>query len=136
ELGANILTHLLDQDIDDLAEKIARYRAARAAQGHDPAAGRVTVMVHTYVGEDLAATRERGRGPFCAYRTASRGLLAGLAHSRGRTVVVAALSERDLDELVNFLAGRFYNTRALIGTPESCAPLVAKLHAAGVNEIA
>ncbi len=136
ELGANILTHLLDQDIDDLAEKISRYRAARVAHGHDPAAGRVSVMVHTYVGADLAATRERVRGPFCAYLKASRGLLAGLAHSRGRAVDVAALSERDLDDLVNFLFERFYNTRALIGTPESCAPLVAKLHAAGVNEIA
>ena len=136
EIGANILTHLLDQDLDRLAEKITRYRAARAAHGHDPAAGRVTVMVHTFLGTDLAVTRERVRGPFCAYLKASRGLLAGLAHSRGREVDVAQLSERDLDDLVSFLFERFYNTRALIGTPETCAPLVAKLHAAGVNEIA
>jgi natural product biosynthesis luciferase-like monooxygenase protein len=136
EIGANILTHLLDQGIEDLSEKIARYRAARAAHGHDPATGRVTVMVHTYLGPDLDAARERVRGPFCAYLKASRGLLAGLAHSRGRAVDVASLSERDLDDLVTFLFERFYNTRALIGTPESCAPLVAKLHAAGVNEIA
>ena len=136
ELGANVLTHLLDQDIDELAGKIARYRAARAAQGYDPATGRVSVMVHTFLGTDLAVTRERVRGPFCAYLKASRGLLAGLAHSRGRNVDVSTLSERDLDDMVNFLFERFYNTRALIGTPESCAPLVAKLHAAGVNEIA
>ncbi len=136
EIGAHVLTHLLDQDLDSLAEKIARYRAARVAHGHDPAAGRVSVMVHTFIGSDLAATRERVRGPFCAYLKASRGLLAGLAHARGRSVDVSTLSERDLDDLVNFLFERFYNTRALIGTPESCAPLVAKLHAAGVNEIA
>ncbi len=136
ELGANVLTHLLDQDLEDLAQKIARYRAARAAHGHDPATGRVTVMVHTFLGTDLAATRERVRGPFCAYLKASRGLLAGLAHSRGRNVDVGALSERDLDDLVNFLFERFYGTRALIGTPESCAPLVGRLHAAGVNEVA
>jgi len=136
ELGANVLTHLLDQDMDELAGKIVRYRAARAAHGHDPATGRVSVMVHTFLGPDLVATRERVRGPFCAYLKSSRRLLAGLAHSRGRDIDVAALSERDLDDFVNFLFERFYSTRALIGTPESCAPLVAKLHAAGVNEIA
>jgi len=135
-IGAHVLTHLLDQDLDQLAEKISRYRAARAAHGHDPSTGRVTVMVHTFLGPDLVATRERVRGPFCAYLKSSRGLLAGLAHSRGRQVDISTLSEQDLDGLVNFLFERFYNTRALIGTPESCAPLVAKLHAAGVNEIA
>ena len=31
--GANLLTHLLDQDVDALAGKIVRYRAARAAAG-------------------------------------------------------------------------------------------------------
>jgi natural product biosynthesis luciferase-like monooxygenase protein len=136
ELGANLLTHLLDQDLEDLAKKIAMYRAARAAHGHAPATGRVTVMVHTFIGEDLATTRERVRGPFCAYLKASRNLLAGLAQSRGRSIDVAALSERDLDELVAFLFERFSTTRALIGTIETCAPLVAALHAAGVDEIA
>ncbi|HEX3728602.1 MAG TPA: MupA/Atu3671 family FMN-dependent luciferase-like monooxygenase, partial [Opitutaceae bacterium] len=49
EVGANVLTHLLDQDPAKLAEKIALDRAARARQGHDPEAGRVTVMVHTFL---------------------------------------------------------------------------------------
>lgn len=136
EAGANLLTHLLDQDPAELAAKIRIYREARAAGGHDAAAGRVTVMVHTYIGHDLAATRERVRGPFCAYLKASRQLLAGLAHSRSRVVDVNALSERDLDDLVAFLFERFSATRALIGTPESCAPLVETLVAAGVDEIA
>lgn len=135
-LGANLLTHLLDQDIADLAVKIGLYRAARAAAGHDPATGRVSVMVHTFLGADLAATREKVRAPFCSYLKASRGLLAGLAHSRGRRIDAGDLSERDLDDLVAFLFERFAGTRALIGTPESCLPLVARLAAAGVDEIA
>jgi natural product biosynthesis luciferase-like monooxygenase protein len=136
EVGANLLTHLLDQDPAELAAKIRIYREARAAAGHEPAAGRVTVMVHTFIGHELAATRKLVRGPFCAYLKASRQLLAGLAHSRGREIDVNALSERDLDDLVGFLFERFAGTRALIGTPESCAPLVETLAAAGVDEIA
>lgn len=136
EVGANLLTHLLDQDIDELAGKIRLYRESRAQHGHDPEVGLVTVMVHTSVGADQAQAREAVRRPFCDYLKSSRNLLAGLAHSRGRHVDVAALSERDLDELVDFLFERFSGTRALIGSPESCEPLARALAAAGVNEIA
>jgi natural product biosynthesis luciferase-like monooxygenase protein len=136
EIGANLLTHLLDQDVEDLSEKIRLYREARAMHGHDPAAGCVTVMVHTFVGPELVAAREGVRVPFCNYLKASRNLLTGLAHNRGRQIDVAALSERDLDDLVTFLFERFANTRALLGTPASCETLVRRLETAGVNEIA
>jgi natural product biosynthesis luciferase-like monooxygenase protein len=136
ELGANLLTHLLDQDLNDLTEKIRLYREARALHGHDPASGCVTIMVHTFVGAELTAAREAVRVPFCNYLKASRNLLAGLAHSRGRQVDVAALSERDVDDLVTFLFERFADTRALLGTPASCEALVRRLETAGVNEIA
>ncbi|HEX6291678.1 MAG TPA: MupA/Atu3671 family FMN-dependent luciferase-like monooxygenase, partial [Herpetosiphonaceae bacterium] len=56
--GANVLTHLLGQSLEDVAEKIRLYRAARAEQGYDPEAGQVTLMLHTYIGEDRAAVRE------------------------------------------------------------------------------
>src|SRR5262249_21656379 len=56
-LGTNVLTHLLDQDLDALAEKIAIYRAARAEHGHDPDAGRVTVMCHAFLADDLETVR-------------------------------------------------------------------------------
>ena len=136
EAGANLLTHLLDQDVDELAEKIRLYRESRANHGHDPATGLVTVMVHTSLGPDADAARNAIRRPFCDYLKASRNLLAGLAHSRGREIDVSALSEAGLDELVEFLFERFSGTRALIGSPESCEPLVRALAAAGVNEIA
>lgn len=37
--GVNVLTHLLGQDITELAEKITAYRHARAEHGHDVLAG-------------------------------------------------------------------------------------------------
>jgi acyl carrier protein len=48
-LGVNILTALLFQPIEELAEKIALYRDSRAKHGHDPEAGHVTLMLHTFV---------------------------------------------------------------------------------------
>ena len=59
-IGANLLTHLLDHDVDELAEKIRLYRQARADHGHDPAAGQVTVMLHTFIGRDIESVRYPG----------------------------------------------------------------------------
>lgn len=135
-VGANLLTHLLDQDVGELAAKIARYRSARAAAGHDPAAGRVTVMVHTFLGSDPASVHARVKGPFTAYLRDNLHLLGGLAASRGRSVEVGTLPEAERAAFVDFLYDRFTATRALLGPPEACAPLVRQLVAAGVNEIA
>jgi natural product biosynthesis luciferase-like monooxygenase protein len=134
--GANLLTHVLDQDLDALAAKIARYRAARAAAGHDPHAGQVAVMIHTFVGADRDAIREEARAPFCAYVEQNLGLLRGLAQSRGQQVDLQSLAPHDRAAFVNFLYDRFAEQRGLIGTPESCLPLVQQLEAIGVNEIA
>jgi natural product biosynthesis luciferase-like monooxygenase protein len=136
EIGANLLTHLLDQEPEQLAEKIALYRAARERCGHDPAAGRVSVMVHTFLGADDATVRAQIRGPYCAFLKENIHLLNGLAFSRGRTTDLTKLPPADLDDFVGFVFERFYAQRALFGTPSGCAPLVEKLGATGVNEIA
>ncbi len=135
-LGANLLTHLLDQDVETLAGKIALYRAARAENGFDPDAGEVTVMCHTFVAPDMETAQRLAKKPFCDYLKSSMPLLAGLAYSRGTEVDVNKLAAAELDEFVEFLYERFSTARALIGTPESCRPLLDSLAAAGVNEIA
>jgi len=134
--GAHVLTHLLDQEVDDLAEKIRLYRESRREHGHDPATGIVTLMVHTSVGPDAQAAREAVRRPMCSYLKANRNLLSGLAESRGHKLADNTLTDVGVDELVTFLFDRIADTRGLIGSPESCQHLVRKLAAAGVNEIA
>ncbi|WP_175732063.1 type I polyketide synthase [Burkholderia ambifaria] len=136
EVGANLLTHVLDQDRDQLAQKIALYRAARATHGFDPAAGTVSVMLHTFVGDDAARVREQARAPFCNYIRSNIGLLNGLAQSRGQSVDVRAMGARELDEFVEFLYERFAQSRGLIGTPETCVDLVRDLESIGVDEVA
>ncbi len=134
--GAHLLTHLLDQDEAGLAGRIALYRNARAAAGFDPSTGMVSLMIHTLVGADAETVREQARAPYCNYIKANMGLFKGLEQSRGRDVDLSSMSEADLDEFVNFLYERFAASRGLIGTPESCAPLVERLEAIGVNELA
>ena len=135
-IGANVLTHLLDQEVAELAAKIAAYRAARAAHGHDPGTGQVTVMLHTFLGHDMGSVHAKVRAPFCRYLKENIHLLRGLAFHRGREADITTLSPADLDGFVGFLYERFHCTRALLGTIDSCLPLVAQLDAIGVTEIA
>ncbi|MCI0671155.1 MAG: LLM class flavin-dependent oxidoreductase, partial [Myxococcaceae bacterium] len=135
-VGANVLTHLLDQGVESMEEKIALYRASRARHGHDPSTGRVTMMLHTFVGSGLEEVHARVRGPFSAYLKSIAPQLGSLARSRGRELDVSRLSAGDLEEFVGFLYERFFSTRALLGTPESCRGLVSRLEGIGVDEVA
>jgi natural product biosynthesis luciferase-like monooxygenase protein len=121
ELGANVLTHLLGQTMEEVAGKIAVYRSARAAAGHDPATGRVTLMLHTFVGADDAEVRERVREPMKDYLRASLKLtgLEGAAESR-------------LDQAFE----RYFESNGLFGTPATCARMAQRCRRAGVDEIA
>jgi len=136
EMGVNLLTHLLDQDIDSLAEKIALYREGRARQGLDPETGQVSVMCHTFLAAEADTVHRLARKPFCDYLKSSKPLLAALAYSRSKDIDINQLSEQEIDAFVGFLYERFYGTRALIGTPASSLDMVNQLHAAGVDEIA
>jgi natural product biosynthesis luciferase-like monooxygenase protein len=136
EIGANVLTHLLDQGEEELARKIGLYREARAQAGFDAESGIVTVMLHTFVGADAPEVRQLAKKPFCSYIQNNIGLLNGLASSRGQKLDVRTLSPGDLSEFVEFLYDRFAASRGLIGTPETCLPLVQRLESMGATEIA
>jgi natural product biosynthesis luciferase-like monooxygenase protein len=136
EIGANVLTHLLDQDIDTVGKKIVLYRESLARHGHDPDAGRVAIMLHTFIGEKIDVVREQVRKPYCDYLKTIAPLLQGLAASRGTDINFASLDESEQDEFANFLFERLFSTRSLLGTADSCAGLVEQLRSIGVDEIA
>jgi natural product biosynthesis luciferase-like monooxygenase protein/FkbM family methyltransferase len=131
-IGANVLTHLLGQTVEEVGEKIAAYRAAWTAAGH-PGEGTVTLMLHTFVGEDDAAVREIVRGPFTAYLRSSFGLVETLARSTG--MAVQDLSAADLDALLEHAFERYFETSGLFGSPATCLRTVDRLRALGVDEI-
>jgi natural product biosynthesis luciferase-like monooxygenase protein len=141
EAGANVLTHLIGQDLDDLAGKIQRYRAARAARGLDPATGKVTLMLHTFLGPDLETVRATVRGPFREYLRSALSLeqlalQAGGAISGGHSVQPHEIRERDLEDLLDLTFERYFRTASLMGTPESCQRLLWRLEEVGVDEAA
>ncbi|WP_274567746.1 MupA/Atu3671 family FMN-dependent luciferase-like monooxygenase [Streptomyces spiramyceticus] len=131
-----IVTNLMNQSVAQLAENIRHYRQVRAEHGLDPDAGRVTVLIHTYLAEDHAKARADALEPMSGYLRSSL-LMRSAATALGRSPEdVAAASEEDLDYLFRRAYDRYCDQRALIGTPDTCAPVVDALHAAGADEIA
>ncbi|HYN21175.1 MAG TPA: LLM class flavin-dependent oxidoreductase [Thermoanaerobaculia bacterium] len=130
EIGANALT--IVQPLATLAERIGRYRAARAERGHDPETGRVTVMVHAFVGDDEAAVREIVRAPMISYlRTYfdQYGFLAGGGSLQG-------VRGSDVDTLLELAFESYFSSLSLLGRPDKGARLVNRLRGIGVDEIA
>ena len=127
--GHNVLTALLFQNVEELGEKIAAYRAAWREHGH-PGEGQVTLMLHTYVGAEEDAVRDTVRGPFQDYLESSIDLW------KGNEARLDNMSPRRRADLLEYAFERYYRTTALLGTPASCTEMVKKVHAAGVDEIA
>ena len=136
QIGANILTHLLDHGVEEIAARIALYRQAREEHGHDPEAGQVTIMLHTFLGAEVEEVRELVRNPYCNWLKSNSGLLKGLAKNRRLQINLDALSAEDQDQFANMLFERFFSSRSLMGTPETCMELVGRLQGVGVTEIA
>ncbi|WP_399924730.1 MupA/Atu3671 family FMN-dependent luciferase-like monooxygenase [Streptomyces kanamyceticus] len=130
-----IVTNLMTQGIEQLRENIALYRRTRAEHGLDPEAGRVAVLLHTYLAEDHAAARAEAREPLSRYMRASLSLFGGVANSLGHQVDLSAMSEDDLDVLFRRAYDRYCDQRALIGSPESVRPVVEEVRAAGADEV-
>ena len=133
--GAHLLTHLLGQSVDQLEEKIKMYRKAWDEAGH-PGRGIVALMMHTFVGEDLEEVRELVRGPFREYLRSSVGLISGLAKGRGQDIRSADFSDEDMEALLDHAFERYFETSALMGTPETCLATVDRLKELDVDDVA
>lgn len=134
--GAHLLTCLLDQEVEELSEKLALYRQALSDAGHDPTQFHVCVFLHTFMGRDLETVRKTVSAPFKDYLRSSLHLLGKLSQSAGLELNPDAFSEEDTETLLEFAFERYFSRRALMGTPASVQPLLDQLCAAGVNEIA
>jgi natural product biosynthesis luciferase-like monooxygenase protein len=140
-LGANLLTHLIGQTVEQMSDKIRLYREARARTGFEPHEGRVSLMLHTFLGEDLDEVRARVREPFREYLRSAVGLeqiaaLGGGAISGGHRVEAHEIPPGAMEELLDLAFERYVRDASLVGTVESCAEMVTRLEEAGVDEIA
>ena len=133
EIGANLLTHLLLQTIDQLASRIAIYRQAWQDAGHPGESGVVTLMLHTFVGDDDEQVRKTVHQPFKNYLKGAVGLFSALAP---KGLDLATATPEELDSLAEHGFDRYFHTSGLFGTPESCVPKVEALSRIGVTELA
>jgi natural product biosynthesis luciferase-like monooxygenase protein len=135
--GAGVLTHLLGQEPDQLAEKIAAYRAAVAErEGRDGWPGHVVLMVHAYLGDDEATVRETVRAPLDAYLRSSLGLLLGAQLDGHRRIDPARLAPEDIDFIVSRSFDRYFDDGGLLGTVGKVRAAVDRFAAIGVDELA
>jgi len=129
-MGANVLTALLFQDIEELKKKLQAYRDARAKSGFDPNTGKVTLMMHTFLGAEINDVRKKVQAPMTKYLEDSIDLW------RQKSIDLETLPADQRKNLIEFAFHRYMRTQSLLGTPESCAPLVKNLMECGVKEIA
>ena len=131
-----IVTNLMTQSPEQLAENIALYRATRAETGLDPSTGRVVVLLHTYLDGDHDSARRDALAPLTRYMRSSLSMFGDVTNSLGFTVDLDRMSEDDLDFVFERAYGRYCDQRSLIGSVDSCSPVVDALRRAGADEIA
>lgn len=146
-IGANLLTHLLGQSVEQLGPKIELYRQARKEAGFDPDTGVVSLMLHTFVGPDEGFVREQVREPLKQYLGTSLSLLKQYAWAfpafqkpknadAGSGDEFSSLTPEEHDAVLEFAYLRYYETSGLFGTPESVQGMIDTLKSIGVDEIA
>ncbi len=132
EIGAGVLGYLMNQTVEELAAKIGKYRETLARSGHDASKGHVTILVHTYLGEEFHAAREKARGPLREYLRSYLDNSQKRLESQNGSVDIA---QEDIEYLLDKSFDDYVQGKALIGTPESCIAVVEKLRQIGVDEI-
>jgi natural product biosynthesis luciferase-like monooxygenase protein len=140
-IGANVLTHLIGQDLETLAYKIQRYRDSLERHGFDPQHGTVTLMLHTFMGAETSSVKAKVRGPFREYLRSAISLeekaaAGGGVISGGHKIDRHDIPQNVMEELLDLTFERYFRTAALMGTVSDCEPLVWQLDEIGVNEIA
>ncbi len=89
--------------------------------GHDPIAGVVTIMLHTFVGDDDESVKEKVRVPFSSY------LRTYFKQYETAVTGVAGVSEADKEALMSAAFEKYFETSTLMGAPEKCARLIDAL---------
>lgn len=135
-LRTNVLAATIGQTRAELADKIARYRAAYESAPAQPGTaerGTVTLMAHTYVGVDDTGARQRIDAPLRAYLRSYVGQTAANRAGDGRA---ATLDDAQLDQLAGFALRRYLSWGSLLGSVDTCRATLDDLAAIGCDEVA
>jgi natural product biosynthesis luciferase-like monooxygenase protein len=146
-IGANVLTHLLGQSIEEVGGKIAIYHDALRAAGHDPADHTVTLMLHTFLADTRDKAREIAREPMKDYLRSAAALIKQYAWafpafkkpagvSNPMQLDLGSLEPEELEGILDFAFLRYFDDSGLFGTVDDAAARVEELKRIGVGEIA
>jgi natural product biosynthesis luciferase-like monooxygenase protein len=131
--GYNVFTMLYGNNLEVMQKKIALYRKARREAGLDPAAGVVTLMLHTLLLDDRARVQKAVEGPFRGYiRSSLDAHLKAAVDEKGGTEP----AEDEKSRILEYAYQRYYRTCAIFGTVDDGRQIVDQAIAAGVDEIA
>lgn len=147
EIGANVLTHLLGQSVEEVAGKIKIYHAALREAGHDPADFTVTLMLHSYLAETREKAEEVARGPMKDYLRSAAALIKQYAWAfpafkrpegteNAFDLDLEGVSDDELDAILEFAFLRYFNDSGMFGTVADGVARVEQLKAIGVDEVA
>ncbi|HYO58195.1 non-ribosomal peptide synthetase/type I polyketide synthase, partial [Archangium sp.] len=136
ELGANVLTNLMSQQLDSLAEKVALYRETWRQHGHGPGRGHVSLMMHAFLGAEASEAYRTMREPLLRYFRSSVDIISGFFANQGLKVDPRTLPPRDMDTLLERGLERYMEDGGLFGTPESCASLIERVRRLDIDEVA
>jgi natural product biosynthesis luciferase-like monooxygenase protein len=147
DIGANVLTHLLGQSVEEVGDKIKIYHDALRKAGHDPAKFSVTLMLHTYIARDRELARNVAREPMKDYLRSAAGLIKQYAWAfpafkkpagveNPMQIDLQSLSEDENEAILDFAFKRYFEDSGLFGTVEDCLARVESLKKIGVTEVA
>lgn len=139
-LGANVLTHLLGQTIDGLGDKVAAYREAWREAGH-PGRGEVTLMLHTFVGEDDDEVHDLVKAPMKRYLQGSLSLASAHICSvpflqNAQNIDLANVTPQQVDEVLDASFEKYFHMSGLFGSHGKCLDTIDRVEAADVDEVA
>ncbi|RKI05722.1 amino acid adenylation domain-containing protein, partial [Corallococcus praedator] len=135
ELGAGVLTGLMSHSLEEMKPKVALYREAWRRNGH-PGRGHITVMLHTYLGDDEAEVFRTVRQPLLGYFRGSTDIVTSLLAAQGYQGEINKLSPDDINALLEHTFEHHAKMTGLVGSMESGLKRLRELQVSDVDEVA
>jgi len=133
KLGANVVTNLFGEQLKNITQKISVYKKSLADNGFDPDSKMVSLIVHTYLGENLEEVQASFKTAYRNYLEINLDLQHKQAKGKGQNL---DLKPVDKESIIKNATHRLLNQHGLIGTPESCLSNIEFFKSIGVDEIA
>ena len=129
ENNFNILTHTLEQDLEQLEKNISLYRSRlKDKKGH------VTLMLHTFLDDDNEFAIKTAKEALSSYFKCHLNLLERINNLE--SCELNGSSPDLIDSYIDSAFSYYMKEGALIGSPKECMSKVQKLMDMGVDEIA